>query len=75
MQIINTLKENLLMTSLKLFKEKSVDDQYWFKRCILHSFYINVNQKFLKFEWMQQLYQFLSMANGYSDAMRVFSKI
>ena len=63
------------MTSLKLYKEKSVDDQYWFKRCILHSVCINVNQKFLKFEWMQQLYQFFGMANGYSDAMRVFSKI
>ena len=34
------------------------------------------HQKYFKFEWFQNFHKFLgSMPNGYSDAMRIFTKI
>ena len=33
------------------------------------------HQKYFKFWWFQNFYKFLSMPNGYSDAMRIFKKI
>ena len=33
------------------------------------------HQKYLKFTWEDKIYQFLVMPNGYSDAMRLFTKI
>ena len=33
------------------------------------------HRKHFKFEWFQNLYKFLGMPNGYSDSMRIFTKI
>ena len=33
------------------------------------------HQKYFKFGWFQNFYKFLGMPNGYSDAMRIFTKI
>ena len=33
------------------------------------------HQKFLKFLWKNQTYKYTSLPNGYSDAMRIFSKL
>ena len=34
-----------------------------------------LHQKYFKFEWFNQFYKFLGMPNGYSDAMRIFTKM
>ena len=34
-----------------------------------------LHQKFFMFEWIQKFYKFVGMPNGYSDAMRIFTKI
>ena len=34
-----------------------------------------LHQKYFKFEWFNQLYKFLGMPNGYSDAMRIFKEM
>ena len=33
------------------------------------------HQKYLKFQWQKKNYKFLGMPNGYSEAMRIFTKI
>ena len=33
------------------------------------------HQKYFKFGWFQNFYKFLGMLNGYSDPMRIFTKI
>ena len=33
------------------------------------------HQKFLKFKWQKHCYAFRGMSNGYSEAMRVFTKL
>ena len=33
------------------------------------------HQKYFKFGWFQNFYKFLGMLNGYSDAIRIFTKI
>ena len=35
----------------------------------------NTYQKYFKFLWYQKFYRYLGMPNGYSDAIRVFTKI
>ena len=35
----------------------------------------NAYQKYFKFMWYQKFYKYLGMTNGYSDAMRVFTKM
>ena len=32
-------------------------------------------QKYFTFEWIDKVYKFLGMPNGYSDAMRIFTKV
>ena len=32
-------------------------------------------QTFFTFEWTQKFYKFVGMPNGYSDTMRIFTKI
>ena len=49
----------------------SVDIKDAFFTIPVHSLY----QKYFKFEWFNQLYKFLGMRNGYSDAMRTFTKL
>ena len=34
-----------------------------------------LHQKSFMFEWIQKFYKFVGMRNGYSDAMRIFTKI
>ena len=34
-----------------------------------------LHQKIFMFEWIQKFYKFVGMPNGYSDAMRIFTKI
>ena len=34
-----------------------------------------LHQKCFMFEWIQKFYKFVGMPNGYSDAMRIFTKI
>ena len=34
-----------------------------------------IHQKYFKFEWFNQFYKFFGMPNGYSDAMRIFTKM
>ena len=34
-----------------------------------------LHQKKFMFEWIQKSYKFVGMPNGYSDAMRIFTKI
>ena len=34
-----------------------------------------LHQKIFMFEWIQKFYKFVGMRNGYSDAMRIFTKI
>ena len=34
-----------------------------------------LHQKILMFEWIQKFYKFVSMPNGYSDGIRIFTKI
>ena len=33
------------------------------------------HQKYFKFKWLQGFYKFIGMPNGYSEAMRIFTKI
>ena len=33
------------------------------------------HQKYFKFEWIDKVYKFVGMPNGYSDAMKIFIKI
>ena len=33
------------------------------------------HQKYFKFEWIDKVYKFVGMPNGYSDAMQIFTKI
>ena len=35
----------------------------------------NAYQKYFKFMWYQKFYKYLDMPNGYSEAMRVFTKM
>ena len=49
----------------------SVDIKDAFFTIPVHSLY----QKYFKFEWFNQLYKFLDMQHGYSDAMRTFTKL
>ena len=35
----------------------------------------NLHEKSFMFEWIQKIYNFVGMPNGYSDAMRIFTKI
>ena len=35
----------------------------------------NLHQNFFMFEWIQKFYKFAGMSNGYSNAMRIFTKI
>ena len=35
----------------------------------------NDHQKYLKFEWLEKIYYFTGIPNGYSEAMRIFNKI
>ena len=35
----------------------------------------NAYQKCFKFVWYQKIYKYLGMPNGYSDTMRVFTKM
>ena len=45
----------------------------------IYAFYsipmFNDHQKYLKFEWLEKIYYFTGMPNGYSEAMRIFNKI
>ena len=44
----------------------------------MHFFTVPIHeshQKYFKFEWIDKVYKFLGMSNGYSDAMRIFKKI
>ena len=34
-----------------------------------------LHQRFFNFEWIQKFYKFVGMPNGYSDAMRTFTKM
>ena len=49
----------------------SVDLKDAFYSIPLHS----EHHKYFKFIWDKQLYQYVAMPNGYSEAMRVFTKI
>ena len=33
------------------------------------------HQKYCKFEWIDKVYKYVGMANGYSDVMQIFTKI
>ena len=33
------------------------------------------HQKYFKFEWKDKVHKFVGLPNGYSDAMRIFTKI
>ena len=64
-----------LLNVLKSFKRNawmaSVDLKDAFFTVPIHESY----QKYFKFEWIDKVYKFLGMPNGYSDAMRIFTKI
>ena len=64
-----------LLNVLKRFKRNawmaSVDLKDAFFTVPIHESY----QKYFKFEWIDKVYKFLGMPNGYSDAMRIFTKI
>ena len=46
---------------------------------LIYAFYsipiFNDYQKYLKLEWLEKIYQYTGMPNGYSEAMRIFHKI
>ena len=71
----------------KHFKMKSLEDVFkiikkdvWMASVDLKDAFFTIpvhilHQKYFKFEWFNQFYKFLGMPNGYSDAMRIFTKI
>ena len=71
----------------KNFKMKSLEDVFkiikkdvWMVSADLKDAYFIIpghilHQKYFKFEWFNQFYKFLGMPNGYSDVMRIFTKM
>lgn len=58
---------------------KSVKKEYGWRELIwkiLSSVSVhNLYQNLFKFEWMGKFYQIIGMSNGYSDAIKIFTKI
>ena len=59
---------------------KIIQSNCWMASVELKDAFYNVpihndHQKYLKFQWLEKLYKFLEMPNGYSKAMHVFTKI
>ena len=71
----------------KHFKMESLEDVFkiikkdvWMASVDLKDAFFTIpvhilHQKYFKYEWFNQLYKFLGMPNGYSDAMRTFTKM
>ena len=57
--VFNIIKEGIWMASVDL----------------KDAFFNKSHQKYFKFEWLQSVYKFIGMSNGYSEAMRIFIKI
>ena len=45
------------------------------KMQILQCAYTKDHQKYLKFQWLEKMSKLLGMPNGYSETMRIFTKI
>ena len=59
---------------------KTIKKDVWMESVDLKDAFFTVSvhishQKYFKFGWFQNFYKFLGMPNGYSDAMRIFTKI
>ena len=87
MRTILNLKQLNKHVTYQHFKMESLSDvfkiiqpNYWMASVDLKdAFYTipihNAYQKYFKFMWYQKFYKYLGMPNGYSDAMRVFTKM
>ena len=81
---LRSLNDHIDTTHFKMESIKNVLNMVT-QNCFLasvdlkHAFYTipiaKPHQKYLKFTWAQTMYQFLVMPNGYSDAMRLFTKM
>ena len=75
MLLITISKWNLFMDVFKTIQLNcwmaSVDLKDAFYSVPIHK----DHQKYLKFEWLEKIYKFLGMPNGYSEAIRIFTKI
>ena len=59
---------------------KIIQPNYWITSIDLKDVFYNIPihnayQKYFKFMWHQKFYKYLGMPDGYSDAMRIFTKM
>ena len=81
---LKSLNENIDSKHFKLESIRNVKHMIrpncWMASVDLKDAYYSIpihsrHQKFLKFLWNNQAYQYTCLPNGYSDAMRIFSKM